>query len=68
MFGPTEVSLRDALRNETCEADLIKVISNAVKKKKKKHAGRLLFVVLKGSLILLFCNLVLFTALNLIIL
>ena len=39
LFGNTEVSLRDAVRNKLPESELITLISNAVKRKKKQHAG-----------------------------
>lgn len=40
LFGNTEVSLRDALRNNCSEDDLTTLISAAVKRKKKQHAGK----------------------------
>lgn len=40
LFGNTEVSLRDALRNNCSEDDLTALISAAVKRKKKQHAGK----------------------------
>lgn len=39
LFGNTEVSLRDAIRTGAKEDDLIALISAAVKRKKKQHAG-----------------------------
>lgn len=39
LFGNTEVSLRDAIRSECSEDDLTTLISAAVKRKKKQHAG-----------------------------
>ncbi|KAK6636895.1 hypothetical protein RUM43_010559 [Polyplax serrata] len=39
LFGNTEVSLRDALRGQCDESDLVSLISAAVKRKKKQHAG-----------------------------
>ncbi|KAJ6648701.1 Molybdenum cofactor biosynthesis protein 1, partial [Pseudolycoriella hygida] len=39
LFGNTEVSLRDALRSNCSEDDLTALISAAVKRKKKQHAG-----------------------------
>ena len=39
LFGNTEVSLKDALRSGCSEDDLIALISAAVKRKKKQHAG-----------------------------
>lgn len=39
LFGNTEVSLRDAIRNGCSEDDLKTLISCAVKRKKKQHAG-----------------------------
>ncbi|KAG4079774.1 hypothetical protein HA402_014905 [Bradysia odoriphaga] len=41
LFGNTEVSLRDALRSNCSEDDLTALISAAVKRKKKQHAGML---------------------------
>ncbi|KAL0276035.1 UNVERIFIED_CONTAM: hypothetical protein PYX00_003709 [Menopon gallinae] len=40
LFGNTEVSLRDALRNGCGEDDLAALITAAVKRKKKQHADR----------------------------
>ena len=39
LFGPTEVSLRDALRGGCSDEELIHVIGAAVGRKKKQHAG-----------------------------
>ena len=39
LFGPTEVSLRDAMREGASDSDLLEVIGAAVKRKKKQHAG-----------------------------
>lgn len=39
LFGNSEVSLRDALRSNIEEEELLSVISAAVKRKKKQHAG-----------------------------
>lgn len=39
LFGNTEVSLRDAIRNKCTDDDLTALISAAVKRKKKQHAG-----------------------------
>lgn len=39
LFGNTEVSLRDAIRAGCSESDVIALISAAVKRKKKQHAG-----------------------------
>ena len=39
LFGPSEVSLRDALRQGCSDDDLLEVIEAAVKRKKKQHAG-----------------------------
>ena len=44
LFGNTEVSLRDALRNNCSEDDLTALISAAVKRKKKQHAGKFVFI------------------------
>ncbi|KAH1005817.1 hypothetical protein HUJ04_006732 [Dendroctonus ponderosae] len=38
LFGNTEISLRDALRGQHSEEDLLALISQAVRKKKKRHA------------------------------
>lgn len=40
LFGNTEVSLRDAIRNNCSDDDLTALISAAVKRKKKQHAGK----------------------------
>lgn len=39
LFGNAEISLRDALRSNCSEDDLLAMIGVAVKKKKKQHAG-----------------------------
>nr|CAD7425617.1 unnamed protein product [Timema monikensis] len=39
LFGNTEISLRDALRSNCREDDLLAMIGAAVKRKKKQHAG-----------------------------
>lgn len=39
LFGNTEISLRDALRSGVSESDLVAMISAAVKRKRKQHAG-----------------------------
>ncbi|XP_024378971.1 GTP 3',8-cyclase, mitochondrial isoform X1 [Physcomitrium patens] len=39
LFGPSEVSLRDAVRSGMQESELQQVISDAVKRKKAAHAG-----------------------------
>lgn len=39
LFGNTEVSLRDAIRNNCSDEDLTALISAAVKRKRKQHAG-----------------------------
>ena len=39
--GKGEISLRDALRGGATEDDLKKLISSAVLKKKKQHAGKI---------------------------
>lgn len=41
LFGNAEVSLRDALRRGAGEEDIWQVIEEAVKRKKKQHAGML---------------------------
>nr|XP_033792497.1 molybdenum cofactor biosynthesis protein 1 isoform X2 [Geotrypetes seraphini] len=39
LFGNSEVSLRDLLRSEASEEDLVQIIGAAVGRKKKQHAG-----------------------------
>lgn len=39
LFGNTEVSLRDMLRQGKSDQELLDIIGMAVKKKKKQHAG-----------------------------
>lgn len=39
LFGNTEVSLRDLIREGRTDEELVQVIGVAVKKKKKQHAG-----------------------------
>ncbi|CAH1263454.1 MOCS1 [Branchiostoma lanceolatum] len=39
LFGNSEVSLRDTLRADTSEEELLKIIGAAVGRKKKQHAG-----------------------------
>lgn len=39
LFGNAEVSLRDVLRGPHSEEDLLTLISQAVRRKKKQHAG-----------------------------
>jgi cyclic pyranopterin phosphate synthase len=39
LFGNTEVNLRDMLRSNATKEEVVKVISTAVKRKKKQHAG-----------------------------
>jgi cyclic pyranopterin phosphate synthase len=39
LFGNSEVSFRDAIRSNMNEDDLKELISAAVKRKKKQHAG-----------------------------
>ncbi|XP_075160447.1 molybdenum cofactor synthesis 1 isoform X2 [Haematobia irritans] len=41
LFGNKEISLRDAIRSKCSEDDLVALISAAVKRKKKQHAGML---------------------------
>lgn len=40
LFGNKEVSLKDAIRSNCSEDDLIALISSAVKRKHKQHAGK----------------------------
>lgn len=44
LFGNKEISLRDVLRSNCSETELVEIISAAVKRKKKQHAGKLLCV------------------------
>jgi cyclic pyranopterin phosphate synthase len=39
LFGPAEVSLRDAMRTGQSDEDLVETIQQAVYKKKFAHAG-----------------------------
>lgn len=39
LFGNAEVSLRDMMRQEKTDEQLLEIIGAAVKKKKKQHAG-----------------------------
>jgi molybdenum cofactor biosynthesis enzyme MoaA len=39
LFGNTEVSLRDMIRQGKTDQELVEIIGAAVKKKKKQHAG-----------------------------
>ncbi|XP_071079840.1 uncharacterized protein [Haliotis cracherodii] len=41
LHGEAEVSLRDALRNNTSDEEMLEIIGAAVKRKKKQHAGML---------------------------
>lgn len=47
LFGNKEVSLRDAIRSNCSKEDLISLISAAVSRKKKQHAGNLAYNVQK---------------------
>ena len=49
LFGPSEVSLRDALRRGCSDDDLLEVIEAAVKRKKKQHAGTWVGVVIENG-------------------
>ena len=40
LFGSAEVSLKDVLRSNTSEDELLEIIGCAVKRKKKQHAGK----------------------------
>lgn len=40
LFGNAETSLRDLIRNGTSRDELVKVIGQAVGRKKKQHAGK----------------------------
>ena len=48
LFGNSEVSLRDAMREGRNDEELLEVIGAAIGRKKKQHAGRLhdLFICL----------------------
>jgi cyclic pyranopterin phosphate synthase len=39
LFGNSEVSLRDMLRSSKSDQELVDIIEQAVKRKKKQHAG-----------------------------
>jgi cyclic pyranopterin phosphate synthase len=39
LFGNDEVSIRDLLRSQKCDDEILQVIGKAVKNKKEKHAG-----------------------------
>ena len=39
LFDPTEISLRNAMRQGATDAELLQTISRAVQGKKEKHAG-----------------------------
>lgn len=44
LFGTNEISLRDAIRSNTCnDEDLLSLISAAIKRKKRQHAGKPFF-------------------------
>lgn len=40
LFGNNEVSLRDAIRNNCSDEDLLALITAAVLRKKRQHAGK----------------------------
>jgi cyclic pyranopterin phosphate synthase len=40
LFGNSEVSLRDLIRNTDDDNEILNVIGVAVKRKKKQHAGK----------------------------
>lgn len=40
LFDKSEVSLRDAIRNDCSDEDLLTLIRAAVQKKKRQHAGK----------------------------
>lgn len=40
LFGNSEVSLRDLIRNTDDDNEILNVIGAAVKRKKKQHAGK----------------------------
>ncbi|XP_013403595.1 molybdenum cofactor biosynthesis protein 1 isoform X1 [Lingula anatina] len=56
LFGNAEVSLRDALRSGTSEAELLEIIGAAVKRKKKQHAGMLSLAKMKNRPMILIDN------------
>lgn len=43
LFGNSEVSLRDVLRSGASDEELLQIIGAAVGRKKKQHAGRLVY-------------------------
>lgn len=45
LFGANEISLRDAIRNNCNDDDLLALISAAVKRKKGQHAGKHFFYI-----------------------
>ncbi len=45
LFGPVEVSLRDALRGGATQEELLDIVGMAVGNKKKHHAGECLLCV-----------------------
>ena len=54
LFGNSEVSLRDALRAGTDDAQLLEIIGAAVGRKKKQHAGY--FILTSHIKLLFFCS------------
>lgn len=40
LFGNSEVSLRNAIRNNSSDEDLLALITAAVLRKKRQHAGK----------------------------
>lgn len=48
LFGNAEVSLRDAIRQTTNDAELKELIGAAVKRKKPRHAGVSLLAGMKN--------------------
>ncbi|XP_060570592.1 molybdenum cofactor biosynthesis protein 1-like [Ruditapes philippinarum] len=56
LFGNSEVSLRDALREDISEEELMQVVSAAVKRKKKQHAGVLNLSKMKNRPMILIGN------------
>jgi molybdenum cofactor biosynthesis protein A len=48
LFGNTEFSLRDAMRSQQSDEDLLEVIGMAVGRKKKQHAGMLNLAKMKN--------------------
>lgn len=46
MFGKEEVSLRDAIRSEASDDELVNLVQSALYRKKKQHAGAPILLLL----------------------